>query len=98
MLPDFLFQFTQSAAYWEQIRLGTIQATIQNFSAEKYAEMLIPVPPTVQEQREIVAAASSSTATIQRALAEIQTSIALLREKRASLISAAVTGEIGVGK
>jgi restriction endonuclease S subunit len=96
MLPDFLFQFTQSAAYWEQIRLGTIQATIQNFSAEKYAEMLVPLPPTIREQKEIVDFVVSATASIQSALAEIQTSIHLLREKRTSLISAAVTGEMAV--
>lgn len=96
MLPDFLFQFTQSAVYWEQIRLGTIQATIQNFSAEKYAEMLVPLPPTINEQREVVDFVVSATASIQSAIAEIQTSITLLREKRSSLISAAVTGEMAV--
>lgn len=94
LLPEFLFQFTQSAIYWEQIRLGTIQATIQNFSAEKYAEMLVPLPPTIREQQEIIDYVMASTLSIQTVLSEIRTSIQLLREKRSSLISAAVTGEM----
>jgi type I restriction enzyme S subunit len=55
VLPDFLSLYAQSVAYWHQVSTGTIQATIQNFSAEKYADIIVPIPP-MNTQQEIVAA------------------------------------------
>ena len=95
MDPEFLFLFTQSGPYWVQMRLGTIQATIQNYSADKYGDMQIPVPPP-SEQLTIAVHVNKSILDIARTQHEIQTSITLLREKRSSLISAAVTGEMSV--
>jgi restriction endonuclease S subunit len=93
MDPEFLFLFTQSGPYWEQIRLGTIQATIQNYSADKYGDMQIPVPPP-SEQLTIAVYVGKCLQDIARVQQEILTSITLLRERRSSLISAAVTGEM----
>src|SRR5678815_4767156 len=44
-LPDFLNYFTSSTNYWDWIASSLIQATIQNVSAEKYDNLLLPLPP-----------------------------------------------------
>jgi restriction endonuclease S subunit len=54
MMPRFVNYFTNSQQYWQWLGSSFIQATIQNVSAEKYANLIVPVPP-VDEQAEIVA-------------------------------------------
>ena len=93
MLPDFLYLYTNTHCYWEYIKGSQIQATIQNVSAEKYANMVIPFPP-LEEQQEIVKKAYTATDRIKRLQKEVQESIELLKEHRSALISAAVTGKI----
>ena len=95
LLPDFLFAFTQSHIYWSQIRGGTIQATIQNFSAEKYGGILLPLPPPT-EQHSIVVYRDGETAKIDELSSTVKKNVKLLQERRAALISAAVTGQIHV--
>ena len=90
LLPDFLFCFTQSHIYWSQVRRGTIQATIQNFSAEKYGEILLPLPP-LNEQRAVIAFLDRETKRIDALIEKKQQQIELLQEKRTALISHAVT-------
>ncbi|MBI5480258.1 MAG: restriction endonuclease subunit S [Deltaproteobacteria bacterium] len=94
--PDLIFAYTQSAPYWWQLGEGTIQATIQNFSAEKYGNLVVPLPPSA-EQRAIVAHIAAETAKLDALRGAIERSIALLKERRAALIAAAVTGKIDVG-
>ncbi|AWI09039.1 restriction endonuclease subunit S [Ereboglobus luteus] len=95
--PMWVILFTQSSSYWAQIKEGTIQATIQNFSAEKYAEMRIPLPP-LAEQTAILRHLESETTKFDTLIAEAQRAIDLLQERRTALISAAVTGQIDVRK
>ena len=90
LLPDFLFFFTQSHLYWSQVREGSIQATIQNFSAEKYGEIIIPLP-LLSEQRAIADYLDSATAKIDALIAAKQRLLHLLAEKRRALITHAVT-------
>lgn len=90
LLPDFLFCFTQSHIYWSQVRRGTIQATIQNFSAEKYGEILLPLPP-LNEQRAVIAFLDREIKRIDALIEKKQRQIELLQEKRTALISHAVT-------
>ena len=51
---DFLFQCCQSDFYWQYVGSDQIQFTIQNFSAEKYANLWLPLPP-LPEQTAIAA-------------------------------------------
>jgi restriction endonuclease S subunit len=71
------------------------QATIQNVSAERYANLVVPVPPII-EQRTIVDWINVQTYFIDRLIAKIRDGIARLKEFRTALISAAVTGKIDV--
>ena len=95
MQPDFLFAYTQTEPYWWQVREGTIQATIQNFSAEKYGDLVVTVPP-LEEQKSIIAHIAAETAMLDALRAATERTIALLKERRAALIAAAVTGQIEV--
>jgi len=95
MIPQFVYYFTASTSYWGWLASVTIQATIQNVSAEKYANLTLGVPPT-HEQHEIIAFLDRETAKIDALVAKVRDHIDKLREHRTALISAAVTGKIDV--
>jgi restriction endonuclease S subunit len=97
MTPRFVNYFTNSQQYWQWLNSSFIQATIQNVSAEKYANLIMPVPP-VDEQRAIAAFLDIETARIAVLIEKVEKSIELLSECRTTLISAAVTGKIDVSK
>lgn len=93
VLPSYLNLYAQSSAYWHQISTRTIQATIQNFSAEKYADVIVPLPP-VNTQQEIADAMAQEQSRFDGLTLQICNSLALLKVRRAALITAAVTGQI----
>ncbi|MHB8249731.1 MAG: restriction endonuclease subunit S [Acidithiobacillus sp.] len=95
MQPRFLRFFTSSANYWQWVSLAFIQATIQNISAEKYADLWIPVPP-LHEQVAIVEYLSSKTSELDDLIVQAVTVIDRLTEYRQALITSAVTGKIDV--
>jgi type I restriction enzyme, S subunit len=60
------------------------------------ASRRIALPPTIEEQRSIVFAAKSASARIDKLIETTLASFDLLKERRAALITAAVTGQIDV--
>ena len=56
VLPEFAFYFTKTGSYWQYIHTEQASAAQPNINAEKYGNLLMPVPP-LKEQREIVAMA-----------------------------------------
>jgi restriction endonuclease S subunit len=95
--PRFIMYFTNSSQYWQWLNLSLIQATIENVSAEKYANLIVPFPP-LNEQRVITAYLDSETTRTNALITKVNLSIDRLREYRTALISAAVTGKIDVRK
>ena len=93
ILPRFFYYFTQSSAYWDFIGLVTIQATIQNVSAEKYANLTIPLPPK-EEQQKIIDFLNPKTKQTDYLIQITETQIKKLQEYRQTLISNVVTGKI----
>ncbi len=91
--PEFLYSFANSELYLAQLHEGTIQATIQNFSAEKYGDIALPLPP-IGEQKAIVDHITGEIMKFEKLRSAAERSIALLKERRAALIAAAVTGQI----
>ena len=89
--PEYAFWFFQSAQYWQYIAGSQIQATIQNVSAEKYGEMYLPLPSSINEQNHIAAFLDHETAKIDSLIEKQQQLIELLKEKRQAVISHAVT-------
>lgn len=63
---------------------------------DRLGDMYVPVPPH-DEQRAIVEHIARETAKIDAVLAATERTIALLKERRAALIAAAVTGQLDVG-
>lgn len=74
------------------------KATIAHFTREKLAELGMPLPPCIDEQRAIAAFLDRETARIDALVGKIHESIEKLREYRTALISAAVTGKIDVSR
>jgi len=71
------------------------RATIGHFTVEKFSEFLFALPPK-NEQILIADYLDYETSKIDELLSAIKESIALLKERRAALITAAVTGQIAL--
>ncbi len=95
VLPKFLNFITQSNYYWDQVNAGLIQATIQNFSGEKYGAMKILLPPLF-EQEEIVTYLENEMQTFELIKQKTILSIEYLKEKRETLISSTVTDQLEI--
>lgn len=92
--PQYLVALLNASLFLEFARKNAIPAIGQaNLSPTRYGEIHIPLPPKA-EQDEIVAFLERDAATSVPIRENIRSSIKLLRERRAALISAAVTGQI----
>jgi type I restriction enzyme S subunit len=89
-LPRWVYYFCQTDGYWGYIVGSQIQATIQNVSAEKYANLYLPLPP-LDEQQAISSFLDVETSKIDGLVSEQRRLIELLKEKRQAVISHAVT-------
>ena len=86
----FVQYFTTSRGYWDWLRRNFIQATIQNVSADRYANLEVPLPQ-LREQRAIANFLDREAAKIDVLVARKERLIELLQEKRTALITRAVT-------
>ena len=89
----YLYWFLNSTSYWEWVRSTFIQSTIQNISADRYANLPIPTP-SGSEQSEIVDFIENSCAEIDCQQDLISKSIERLDEYRSGMVAAAVTGQL----
>jgi type I restriction enzyme S subunit len=48
--PRFIAYWTESSPYWDQIRSGKVVSTIENFSASKYQNLRLSIPPFATQQ------------------------------------------------
>ena len=92
---EFLSLWAQSNVYWDQLRSQVIQATIQNFSASRYKDLVVPVPP-VEEQQAICRWIADECQPLDEAIARTEEEIKLIREYRDRLIADVVTGQVDV--
>jgi type I restriction enzyme S subunit len=92
----YIYWYLQSAEYWGEIRSNLIQATIQNFSAEKYANIEIPALP-LERQKRIAAFLDEKTTQIDALIAKKQALLERLAEKRQAIITQAVTKGLNAG-
>lgn len=95
---DFLVWLLNSRVYREQIRLAVsgAQGLANNLPLSSLRTFTFHVPSTLDEQRTIVAHLEDQTSRIDALIAESEDLIALSLERRAALITAAVTGQIDV--
>jgi type I restriction enzyme S subunit len=93
---SFVQVLLREAAYTAiQTELTKRGAILAGLNTEVVANLCLVVPPP-KEQQDILAFIDEITARIDALLAEADRGIALLQERRAALISAAVTGKIDV--
>jgi type I restriction enzyme S subunit len=95
MNADFAYLFLQSSCYWQWLSSVFIQATIQNVSAEKYANLVIPVPP-INEQIAIISCLLVQLKKIDAQRERASLVVDRLIEYRSAVITNAVTGKIDV--
>jgi len=90
VLPDYLFYYTQSQMFRDQVAVCAVQSTIPNVSAERYGNFSIPLPP-LEEQKAIVSFLDGCTHKLDSAVRLVSRQVAKLREYRRALIVSAVT-------
>lgn len=97
LLPNFAHLYLRSARMVGEyvVRSTGIRPSQWRLYWKQLADVEIPVPP-MQKQREIVSFIEEQTARIDALIAESEDLIALSQERRAALITAAVTGQIDV--
>lgn len=78
------------------LNMITNVSTIRHLTAEKLERIVVAMPP-IEEQEAIVSHIRRATSAIDRAVEAAEEGVRLARERRAALISAAVTGKIDVG-
>ena len=88
--PQWLFYITKSPGFQQWLGASVIEATIGNVNGEKYANLLVPVPPPPQ-QRAIADYLDRETARLDALVAAKERVLGLLAEKRRALITRAVT-------
>jgi len=93
--PVFLNWLFRSDGVANQISAASIGATFFRINVEQIKELLIPLPP-LDEQRAIVAHIATETAKLDALRSATERTIALLKERRAALIAAAVTGRLHI--
>ena len=96
IVPDFI-QFALLSRYLKehQLDLKKTRAAQPHLNAEELGECYVLLPPP-DEQKEICRALTAGVESSDFLVREAEHSIALLKERRTALISAAVTGQIDV--
>ncbi|HFS5637774.1 TPA: restriction endonuclease subunit S [Legionella pneumophila] len=95
ILSDYLYFYTQSLVYTNWKNQILIKATIENISAEKYAQLLITLP-NINEQRLIVQQIINETSLVDKTILRAEKEIELIQEYKTRLISDVITGKIDV--
>lgn len=92
LLSKYIGYWAQSAGYWHQIGADTIQSTIGNFNANKFANLSIP-EHDLATQRQIADFLNRETARIDLLTEKKQRMLALLGEKLDRTVRAFLSGE-----
>lgn len=95
VLPEFLFAYTQSLAFAQWKDEIFSKATIQNIGADKYSNLVVPIPK-VEEQTSILAHIAVETRPLNAAIARTERELALMQEYRTRLTADIVTGKLDV--
>lgn len=93
----FKTELLQAVFRSESTGLGTGSSGFLRLYSENFLSLWFPCP-SLQEQRAIVDFIARETAKMARLSAAAEKSIALLKERRAALIAAAVTGQLKVAR
>ncbi|MBI2227519.1 MAG: restriction endonuclease subunit S [Deltaproteobacteria bacterium] len=95
IVPDYLNLFLKSELAYAQMDEITRGGTMDIINLSTISALIMPLPPRA-EQEEILTAVWAESSKLDKLLARIRAAIDRLKELRAALISAAVTGKIDV--
>lgn len=96
-VPRYLYYVMRVAASAGAFRAGGNKSTIVHLTKEKLQSHRFPFPPAA-EQAEIVAALDRANDEATRLQEQLDLQIGKLQERRAALVTAAVTGELDVAE
>lgn len=91
--PKFVYYYTCSSLYEIWKNSIFIQSTIQNIGADRYANLPVPVPKTLQEQEGIANYLDGKCAEIDKLIAKKEQLVKELENYKKSLIYEVVTGK-----
>jgi type I restriction enzyme S subunit len=94
--PRFIAYWTESVPYWDQIKTGKVVSTIENFSASKYKNLCLAVPPRAAQEA-IADYLDHETARFDDLIAAKQRMIALLNENQSEVATQLLLGHPVVG-
>jgi len=92
LLPEFLWQYLRTRMAQRELSLGSTSNTQQNISMRDLGSLRVPVVP-IDAQRAVCQRLRVESRDL---VNTIESSVALLLERRRALITAAVTGELEV--
>ena len=92
----WLMYALRSNVAFSQLEAGALGATIKGINIRDLKRALIPVPPRCEQER-IAGYLGTATSRLGALATKVHEAIRHLREFRAALISAAVTGKPGAG-
>ena len=95
ILKDFLFYHFRSAFGHNELWTRASGSTASGIRSDRLRGSTVLVPP-LDEQKKIVDFIGASLAKFEGVSCEVDRQISLLKERRAALISAAVTGKVDV--
>jgi len=97
LCKEYLVAFLRSPAGRYEFERDATGASnsMQNIGQDSVRNLWLPIPP-IDEQHAIVAHIAAETAKLEALRAATERTIALLKERRAALIAAAVTGKLDV--
>ena len=88
--PSYVYLFSQSKLFKNQIKMNSIETTIENFNGDKYSNLKICLPNT-KIQEHIVSSLNIIFNNINSLILKFSKMIELLKEKRQAIITKAVT-------
>lgn len=94
--PRFVQYALQAQPIVAQMELDMVGSTFRRINVDDIRAFLLPWPATVADQERIADRLDRLVRRIDAMIAQAQKSIALMKERRAAVISAAVTGRIDV--
>jgi type I restriction enzyme S subunit len=92
---DFLQHVIRSPVITRQLETLMIGSTFKRINVEEIRSLVVPSPPP-SEQAQIATYLEQERGRFESLIAEAESVVVLLKERRAALISAAVTGKIDV--
>ena len=92
---DFLMYLLSSGMFVAHFSPETTGVSVPHISPDQIENFIVPIPP-LQEQQLIASEVLKQTTRFDSLISEAEEATALLQERRAAIISAAVTGKIDV--